>query len=78
MGKEPKKEWIYVSTESLCRTPETNITLQISYTPNKWTNTLENSFMVQQLKLHVAITEGMGSIPGQGSEIPHALRHNEK
>ena len=34
--------------------------------------------MLQQLNLCVAIAEGTGSIPGQGSEIPHALRHNKK
>ena len=78
MGKEPKKEWIYLSTESLCCTLETNTTLQISYAPNKWTNSLENSFMVQPLKLRVAIAEGMGSIFGQESEIPHPSRHSEK
>ena len=36
MGKESKKEWIYVcKTDSLCSTPETNTTLQIDYTPIK-------------------------------------------
>ena len=34
MGKESKKEWIYVSiTDLLCCTEETNTTLQINYTP---------------------------------------------
>ena len=36
MGKESKKEWIYVcKTDSLCSTPETNTTLLINYTPIK-------------------------------------------
>ena len=34
VGKESKKEWIYI-TDSLCCTPETNTTLQINYTPIK-------------------------------------------
>ena len=34
--------------------------------------------MVQPLKLCVAIPEGMGSIFGQESEIPHPSRHSEK
>ena len=34
--------------------------------------------MVQQLKLHVAITEGMGSIPGQGNKILQAMQRGQE
>ena len=34
--------------------------------------------MVQWLRLHASTAGGMGSIPGQGTKIPHALRHGQK
>ena len=35
--------------------------------------TLGASLVVQQLRLHASTAGGMGSIPGQGTEIPHTM-----
>ena len=34
--------------------------------------------MVQWLGLHASTARGMGSIPGQGTKIPHAAHHGQK
>ena len=34
--------------------------------------------MVQWLTLHTSNAEGAGSIPGQGTKIPHAVQHNQR
>ena len=34
-----------------------------------------NFLAVQWLGLHASTAEGMGSIPGQGTKIPHAVRY---
>ena len=34
--------------------------------------------MVQWLRLHATNAEGAGSIPGQGTKIPHAMWHGQK
>ena len=39
---------------------------------------LGTSLAVQWLKLHPSNVGGMGLIPGQGTNIPHALRHDQK
>ena len=36
------------------------------------------SLVVQWLRLHASIAGGMGSIPGQGAKIPHAVWHGQK
>ena len=36
------------------------------------------SLVVQWLRLRASNAEGMGSIPGRGTRIPHALRHHQK
>ena len=33
--------------------------------------------MVQWLRFHASIAGGMGSIPGQGTKIPHATWHSQ-
>ena len=33
---------------------------------------------VQGLRLHTSNAEGMGSNPGQGTKIPHAIQHSLK
>ena len=38
----------------------------------------KTSLVVQQLALHTCIAGGMGSIPGQGTKIPHPLLHSQK
>ena len=37
-----------------------------------------NSLAVQRLGLHTFTAEGVGSIPGQGTKIPQALRPKNK
>ena len=37
-----------------------------------------DSMMVQCLGLCASATEGLGSIPGQGSKIPHATQWEKK
>ena len=34
--------------------------------------------MVQWLTLHTSNAEGTGSIPGQGTKIPHAVQHSQR
>ena len=34
--------------------------------------------MIQWLRLHPSDAEGVGSIPGQGTKIPHATEHRQK
>ena len=36
------------------------------------------SLTVQCLELHVSTAGGMGLVPGQPTEIPHATRHGQK
>ena len=36
------------------------------------------SLVVQWLRLHASTAGGGGSIPGQGTKIPHALGHGQK
>ena len=38
----------------------------------------ENSLAVQWLGLCTFIARALGSIPGWGTKIPHALKHNRK
>ena len=38
----------------------------------------ETSLVVQLLRLCPSNAEGMGSIPSQGTEIPHAAWHSQK
>ena len=33
---------------------------------------------VQWLRLRASISESVGSIPGQGSKIPHTMKHGQK
>ena len=37
-----------------------------------------NSLEVQWLKLCTLTVEGLGSIPSQGTKIPHTMQHNQK
>ena len=37
-----------------------------------------NSLAVQWLGLHASTAGGTGSIPGRGTNIPHAMRHSQK
>ena len=39
---------------------------------------IETSLAVQWLRLRASNTGGMGTIPGQGTKIPHAARHGQK
>ena len=39
---------------------------------------IRNSLAIQWLGLHASTAEGMGSIPGQGTKIPHATQHDQK
>ena len=39
---------------------------------------LGNSLVVQWLRLHALMAEGLGSIPGQGTKIPQATWANKK
>ena len=34
--------------------------------------------MVQWLGLHALMAEGLGSVPGQGTNIPQASQHSQK
>ena len=34
--------------------------------------------MIQWLRLHTSNARGANSIPGQGTEIPHAIWHSQK
>ena len=36
------------------------------------------SLAVQWVRLHASTSGGMGSIPAQGTKIPHATPHNQK
>ena len=36
------------------------------------------SLVVQWLRLHAVNAEGVGSIPGQGTKIPHAMARDQK
>ena len=36
------------------------------------------SLVVQLLRLHVSTAGDVGSIPGQGTKIPHAMQHGQK
>ena len=36
------------------------------------------SLVVQWLRLHASTAEGLGSIPGQGTKIPHAVWYGQK
>ena len=46
---------------------------QTKKTPTKTTTSLA----VQWLRLQASVAGGMGSIPGQGTKIPHAARHSQ-
>ena len=37
-----------------------------------------NSLAIQWLRLCTLTAEGLGSIPGQGTKIPQAMRHGQK
>ena len=39
---------------------------------------LEMKMVVQWLRFHACIAGGVGSIPGQGTKIPHATGHSKK
>ena len=39
---------------------------------------LGTSQVVQWLRLHASTAEGLGSIPGQGTKIPHAVWYGQK
>ena len=39
---------------------------------------LGNSLAVQWLGLRAFTAEGLGSIPGQGTKIPHTMWHSQK
>ena len=39
---------------------------------------LGTSLAVQGLRLHASNAGGTGSIPGQGTKIPHAKQHSQK
>ena len=39
---------------------------------------LGNFLAVQWLRLHASTTEGMGSVPGWGTKIPHTAWHGQK
>ena len=41
-------------------------------------NLTESQSMLQWLRLHTSATGGMGSIPSQGTKIPHAARGQKK
>ena len=43
-----------------------------AYWPFEYIECFENSLAVQWLGLHAFTAEGMGSIPGRGTKIPHA------
>ena len=47
-----------------------------STSPSK--QNLGTSLAVQWVRLHAANAEGMGSIPGQGTKIPHAVKCSQK
>ena len=36
------------------------------------------SLMIEWLRLHASNAGGAGSIPGQGTKIPHAMGHGQK
>ena len=39
---------------------------------------LGNSLVIQWLGLHASTAGGIGSVPGWGTKIPHALWHSQK
>ena len=41
------------------------------------TRSCRKSLAVQWLGLHASTAGGTGSIPGQGTKIPHALQHGQ-
>ena len=53
------------------------ILLTVSYTEQK-TLLLGTSLEVQWLKLCASNAEGVGSIPGRGTKIPHATYHGQE
>ena len=85
-GKEYMCVCVYVSmyvyiTESLCCTAEINKTLQINYTSIifffflKRPRDFPGSPVVKTLPSNAG---GVGSIPGQGTKIPHAMGCGQK
>ena len=51
----------------------------VSHPPStKKLGILGTSLVVQWLRLHASKAVGIGSIPGQGTKIPHAVQHGGK
>ena len=70
--KNNRYMYLYICiSESLCCTQETNTTLRINSTSVKKKNA-GTSLAVQWLGLCAVTAEGLGSIPGQRTKIPHA------
>ena len=55
---------------------ETNISLFVKKKKKHPTKT-RTSLVVQWLRLQASTAGGMGSIPGQGTKIPHAAWHSQ-
>ena len=70
--KEMTKKWLLTS-----KTPPHSIRGHqlMSWKSNK--RDVGTSLAVQRLRPHASTAGGMGSIPGRGTEIPHALWHSQ-
>ena len=55
--------------------PQTTKKIRVLFEPN---SSLGTSLVVQWLRLHTSTANSTGSIPGQGTKIPHAVLCNQK
>ena len=69
---------LFLSMPPVVDDPNRSQKLKTNALLHKWLTCWETSLVVQWLRLHASTAGGTGSIPGQGTKIPHATQSSQK